>query len=229
MTRTLTATLSDPDGDNVSVDTWEWEKAASQLRPLGPPSAEPRQGTYTPVAADEGNYLRVTVTYTDGEGSGKTAQAVWPDPVRAAPEMNVAPTFADAATTREVAENTDAGEDIGAPVEATDPNTFDTTLTYSLGGTDEESFAIVPETGQLQTKAALDFENGPTSYSVTVTATDSSTLTDTIDVTITVLDVNDAPEFSSTEIGTRTVAENTAAGHEHRRAGGGHGPRRRAR
>ena len=204
----LTATLSDPDGVN-SGETWVWEKAATNSFP-GTPISGADSNTYTPVEGDEGSYLRVTVTYTDGEGSGKTAQAVWPDPVQAAPEMNVAPTFANATATREVAENTAAGEDIGEPVEATDTNTVDT-LTYSLGGTDAASFAIVPETGQLQTKAALNFETRET-YFVTVTATDSSTETATIDVTIIVLNVSDAPEFSSTDTGTRTVAENTAAG-----------------
>ncbi len=206
---TLTATLSDPDG-NVSSDIWEWERSATGSDPWTTISGF-TPNTYTPVEADEGSYLRVTVTYTDGHGSAKTAQAVWPDPVRAAPEMNEPPTFADAATTREVAENTAAGEDIGDPVVATDPNTFDTTLTYSLSGTDEESFAIVPETGQLQTKAALNFETGDT-YMVTVTAKDSSTETATIEVTINVLNVNDAPEFPSTLDGARTIPENTAMG-----------------
>ena len=29
--------------------------------------------TYTPVAADEGSYLKATASYADGEGSGKMA------------------------------------------------------------------------------------------------------------------------------------------------------------
>ena len=87
-------------------------------------------------------------------------------------------------TTRSVAENTAAGTDIGAPVAAT---AYSGTVTYTLGGTDAASFDIVPATGQLQTKAALDYETR-SSYEVTVTATDSGGTTD-IAVTINVINV----------------------------------------
>ena len=70
---------------------------------------------------------------------------------------------------RSVAENTAAGANIGAPVGATDAD--NDALTYTLGGDDAASFAIVPSTGQLQTLAALNFE-GKNSYSVTVSASD---------------------------------------------------------
>ena len=73
--------------------------------------------------------------------------------------------------------------EIGAPVTATDAN--DDTLTYALGGTDTASFDIDTATGQLMTKEALDYET-KVSYSVTVTASDSGGLSDSIDVTITV-------------------------------------------
>ena len=63
--------------------------------------------------------------------------------------------------------------------------------------------------GQLQTKAALDFET-KTSYMVTVTVTDGKdaednvdpTVDDRITVTIMVTDVNEAPEFPA-ETATR--------------------------
>ena len=75
---------------------------------------------------------------------------------------NAAPVFTDDKTTRSVAENTSAGRNIGAPVTATDsdvddPN-IDEVLIYSWGGTDAESFGIVANTGQLETKGALDYE-----------------------------------------------------------------------
>ena len=76
---------------------------------------------------------------------------------------NVAPEFAAETAERSVAENTAAGMDFGAPVEATDAD--DDTLTYTLGGDDMASFAIDSATGQLMTMAALDFET-KASYSV---------------------------------------------------------------
>ena len=72
-------------------------------------------------------------------------------------------------TTRSVAENTAAGTDIGEPVVSTGTSGA---VSYTLGGRDAASFDIVPATGQLQTKAALDYETR-SGYEVTVTATDS--------------------------------------------------------
>ena len=86
-----------------------------------------------------------------------------------APEANVAPEFTSATTSRTVAENMVAGEDIGNPVAANDAN--GDALTYGLGGTDAASFDIDPATGQLMTLAALDYET-KASYEVMVTATD---------------------------------------------------------
>ena len=107
------------------------------------------------------------------------------------PDANVAPGFADSEDgARSVAENTVAGEDIGNPVAASDAN--GDALTYALSGTDAASFAIDSDTGQLMTLAALDYETKDT-YSVTVTASDSGGLSDSIDVTITVTSVDEAP------------------------------------
>ena len=129
---------------------------------------------------------------------------------------NVAPVFTEGATaTRTIAENTIAGTNIGSPIGATDAN-VDDTLIYTLSGTDAASFDIVDSTGQLQTKAALDFET-TTSYSVTITVSDGKNGTDTIDVTINVTDVveggpNNAPVFTEGNTTTRSIAENTASG-----------------
>ena len=103
---------------------------------------------------------------------------------------NNPPMFASETATRSIAEDTAAGMDIGDPVTATDEDTDDT-LTYTLGGTDMASFAIVATSGQLQTKAALDYET-KTSYEVTVTASDG-TDSDSITVTISVTDVDEPP------------------------------------
>ena len=90
------------------------------------------------------------------------------DGSRRPPALNNAPTFDDGpSTTRSVDENTTSGQDIGAPVTASDADSSDT-LTYALGGTDATSFSIVSSSGQLQTSAALDHETKST-YTVAVT------------------------------------------------------------
>ena len=181
----LTATLSDPDSP-VTVDSWQWARSDPQNSDY-PDIIGETAATYTPVAADKDRYLRATATYTDKHGSGKPAQAVTANAVR----VNTDPDFgADTTAARSVAENTAAGRDIGAPVTATD--SAGDTLNYTLGGTDAASFAIAAATGQLQTKAALDYEAEP-NHTVTVKATDTSGASDTITVTINVTDVKEPP------------------------------------
>ncbi len=137
-----------------------------------------------------GTSYAVRVRAKNAEGWG-----AWSDPATAltaspAPAANNPPTFADSAATVSVAENTAAGADIGSPVTATDPDAGDT-LTYTLGTTtDGAHFTIDSNSGQLQTKGALDYEN-QSSYAVTVTATDDGGLSASIAVTVKVDDVAD--------------------------------------
>ena len=63
----------------------------------------------------------------------------------------------DTIATRNVDENTPAGENVGSPVSASDLDT--TTLTYSLGGPDAGLFNFTTRTGQLRTKAPLNHED----------------------------------------------------------------------
>ena len=105
---------------------------------------------------------------------------------------NNAPVFNPTAVSRSVAENTAAGENVGAAVTATDADTGDT-LTYTLGGTDAASFDIVSTSGQVQTKTGVTYDHeAKASYAVTVTASDGTATADAT-VTISVTDVNEPP------------------------------------
>ena len=81
------------------------------------------------------------------------------------------------------------------------------TLTYSLSGTDAAAFNINAATGSVTFKAAPNFE-AKSSYSVTVTATETSGLTSTQNVAIAITDV--APVFSSPT--SVSVPEGTSTG-----------------
>ena len=153
-----------------------------------------------------------TLTFTVGPGAiaeyngpalttqvSVTASTETPTPT------NTAPTFtAGSTTTRTVAENTVANVNIGSAVAATDAN--NDTLTYTLGGTDANVFSIERTTGQLKTRAALDYETKAT-YTVTVTVSDGS-LADTIVVTINVTDADELP----TDTGVCKVGDILAPG-----------------
>ena len=152
--------------------TWSWESSQNGTSSWTLISGA-TAATYSPDAAAEGRFLRATASYDDVESAGKSARAVSVNPVRTMKLVNAIPQFPQSETrARSVTENTPADTDIGAAFAATDADSGDT-LTYSLGGSDAASFDINKDTGQLQTKAALDFETTP-SYSLTVTATDTA-------------------------------------------------------
>ena len=140
------------------------------------------------------NTLTVTVTAED-----TTTTEIYTVTVMRAPEpTNHAPTFAADSTTREVAENSTAGINVGDPVSATDDDDDDT-LTYSLEGTDAASFAIDSGSGQIQTKSGVTYDHeAQLGYSVTVKADDSNGGTDTIAVTINITDVAEPPSAPAT-------------------------------
>ena len=148
----------------------------------------------------------VTVKADDNNGGTATI-----DVTITVADVNEPPEFDSATATREVPENTEAGENIGAPVTAADPDTGDTPA-YTLEGGDLDSFDIDSASGQIQTKPGVTYDHeSKSSYSVTVKADDNNGGTATIDVTITVTDVNEPPEFDSAAA-TREVPENTEAG-----------------
>ena len=189
---TLTYTLSGTDAAAFSIVS-----TTGQLQTKAALDYETKTSYSVTVSVSDGNggsdSITVTINVTDIN-------------------ENTAPVFTDGTTaTRTVAENTAANTNIGTAVAATDADTGDT-LTYTLSGTDAASFSIVNTSGQLQTKAALDYET-KTSYTVTITVSDGNGGSDSITVTITVTDVNEntTPVFTDGTTATRTIAENTAA------------------
>ena len=181
---TITGAVMDPDG-GVMGESWQWSRTmdAADMNSWMPISGA-TDSAYMVTEGDTGYHLRVMATYTDAAG---TDMGYSPATMMVTTMMTV-PMFESETAARVVAENTAAGMNIGDPVTAMDAD--DDTLIYALGGTDAASFGINAPTGQLMTKAALDYETKDT-YSVTVTASDSGGLSDSIDVTITVTDVDE--------------------------------------
>ncbi len=121
---------------------------------------------------------------------------------------SIPPAFPRETHTQEVAENRSTSE-IVATVTAADPDGH--MLTYKLSGSDAASFNLADDTvGELRVNESFDYET-KNSFTVVVTASDKYGLSDDITVTIDVTDVNEAPEFPSTQY-IRTVADNTAPG-----------------
>ena len=126
-------------------------------------------------------------------------------------DVNEAPAFAsDADTTLTLDENSAAATNVGDAITATDPDK-DATLAYSLSGTDAASFAIGGSTGQITTIANVEYNyESKSSYSLTVDVSDGK-LTDSIDVTVSLNNVNEAPAFADGTVTALSVNENSAA------------------
>ena len=178
------AELDDDDGGIIG-ETWQWQRSSNRS------NWEDISGaisySYLATADDVGQYLRATVSYEDNRGSGKEASASVTGRIEDStdrPAMNNVPTFSQATTTRSIGQGTAAGRKIGAPLRATDEDTGDV-LTYSLDGTDAVLFDIDPATGQVLTRAVLDYDpEGTNSYSVQVRVHDGY-----------------GPDYQSTDVG----------------------------
>ena len=245
----IRAELTDPDGSITGL-TWQWHWGESSGGATWNLISLATSDTYTPApgSEEEENYLRATASYTDNamnkdnpdtddvdESKVKDdAESVSDFRVQAMADTNDTPQFTDQdpdvdgnQTEREVGEDATPGTTtVGGPVTATDTNADDE-LTYTLSGTDDDDlFAIDRGTGQISVGAEtkLDYEAKDT-YTVTVTATDSSLASDTITVTIKVVDVDENPVVSKSGLGitgensidhdeddTSDVATYTAAG-----------------
>ena len=83
----VTATLTDPDVVNSS--DWRWEKSQDGVNGW---TTIPGASTeaYTPASGDVDMYLRAMVDYTDGEGSGKSADGMTADTVKEVVETSLA-------------------------------------------------------------------------------------------------------------------------------------------
>ena len=77
----LRAELADPDGGASGV-TWQWAHGAAATGPFTDISGATND-RHTPTSADVGKHLRATASYTDAEGSGKSAEAVAANAVNA--------------------------------------------------------------------------------------------------------------------------------------------------
>ena len=194
-----TALVTDPDGA-VTSESWRWARGDTATGSFSNISGA-TSASYEPIALDVGKYLRATVTYTDPEGSGKTASAVSSSTVGGS---NAEPTFDDgASTTRSFPENSGMGTNVGGVVAATDGD--NDTLTYSMTG--NTRFNIDTSTGQITTASGQSWNyEGTRNFQVTVNVRDSkdaagnadTAVDDTIAVTINLTNVNEAPVIANT-------------------------------
>ena len=171
------------------------------------------------VLLSEGtNEITVTVTAEDD-----STQAYRVTVTRAEVENNDPVFAAGAMATRSLRENlgdatVSSAADLGAAFTATDDS--DDTLAYALEGADAGNFTVNTSTGQLRTKAGVNYDHeAKAQHLVTVKVVDGFGGTDTIAVTVNVTDRDEppvkpaAPRVSATPEGPDTLfVEWTAPG-----------------
>ena len=159
-----------------------------------------------PADSNRDNIYEVTVRASDGRYYGTFAETE----MVAVTNVNEAPTI----TTKSRAEFTqrENATSVLHTYRATDPDRDDV-ISWSVEGTDRDDFAIYD--GILTFRLLPDYEipadsNGDNEYEITVVASDSGNLRDTVDAAITITQVNEGPEIARTNANTDiTVQEDT--------------------
>ena len=155
--------------------------------------SSPEQIAYTPDA-DYNGTDSFSYTITQGDKTSSADVTLTIEAVNDAPSIDIASTI-------QVAENQTAVTTVSVS------DVDEDELTLTLGGTDADSFNLSDE-NVLTFKEAPDYET-KTSYSITLSLTDG-TETVTKEVTIAIIDINDAaPVFTSDA--TFSAAENQTA------------------
>ena len=167
----LTLELTDPDGAVGDVE-WRWERSVSirSGQQVWTPIGGAESAANSPLASDAGQYLRVSVSYTDGQGPFKNAQLIVVGEVL----EYTGPLFVgtDAGSVSlSVEENAIGGTAVGEPVTA---ESGDGQITYTLSGPDAGLFTVDEKSGQIRVAdgALLDYEQSADSYELAITATD---------------------------------------------------------
>ena len=179
----------DPDGSEVvltyslngmNADMFGIDSTIGQLKTSAPLDYE--------AFDNEPRAYLVSVRVFDGTMDAEMEVSIAVEPVN-----EFAPMFIEGDTaTREIHEKEEVGANIGVPVSATDMDIGET-LEYSLTDADPDVFEIDSGTGQLRTKAALDYQTKPV-HTVKVVVSDGSQV-GTIIVTINVLaDIVEVPD-----------------------------------
>ncbi len=220
----------DKDGDTtpntaISADdvVWQWSRGSSQTGTFTD-ITESENGTrnqisYQTIDADRGRYLRVTATYQDGHGKGKTLTATSQFPVAALRADTIAPSFptdfdstmdGEQGPSAEVADGAGEGTNVGEPVRGRAES--GERLTYSL----------VPDDGGTATHADLfqiDRDNGQVSVGIGKTVNPFSDANTAVpgpkpvaadnQITITIMIIDGAPPHTGDDGSTQIPHSDT--------------------
>ena len=193
----VTYTATDQDGLNVNLTLMGPDAAKFTLSTQGVLSFRAEPDYEEPTDANRDNVYEVTIRASDGTLHTDRKVKVTVANVNEAPEITVVPATGlsiSGSSSPSVAEGTTSV----ATYRASGPNAA--SATWTLGGADAADFSI-SNAGVLRFATTPDYDDpadagGDNVYEVAVTATDSEGASDSIDVTVTVTDVDDTQQPS---------------------------------
>ena len=202
-------TATDPEDTSAQITLWSTSGTdggdfvideQGELRLRNSPDHE------RPADSNRDNIYEVTVRASDGRYYGTFAETE----MVTVTNVNEAPTITTKSRT-EFSQRENATSVLHT-YRATDPDRDDV-IRWSVEGSDRDDFAIY--NGILTFRLLPDYEipadsNGDNEYEITVVASDSGNLRDTVDATITITEVNEGPEITPTHTNTQlTIQEYT--------------------
>ena len=199
-----TLAASDADGDPLTFSLvasddsslFSLDPSSGALAFISAPDFETAQDSNTD------NTYELSVSVNDG--SHTTTQEI----TITVTDVNEAPSFPAATLALSVDENNAA---VFYTADASDPE--NDSLTFSISGADQSDFEIDSSSGALQFDHQPDYEaprNANNVYYVSVSASDGE-YSASVDLTVTVVDVNEAPEYDQGSSQSLQVDENSAA------------------
>jgi hypothetical protein len=209
-TKTITASATDADGHAI---TYSLSANKPDFMTI---DAATGAITLAPQYTHAGTYQGIVVTATDAGTPKRSASEIITVVVN---NVNRAPTFTrvgDLDATGTLAFQARENEQLILRLTATDPDPTGTTLTYSMVGLPETAM-LNPTTGLFQWTPAFDLVPNPMteqSLTVTFTVTDSeagATLSSSVTATITVRNINRAPDFTAQGAPTAQIASEGTA------------------
>ena len=202
----LTVTWTEPANTGPDIDDYDVQYREGDSGGFTSWTHNGAERTATITGRSPGTSYEVQVKAHNDEGASD-----WSPSGTGSTSANELPVFTDGSSAaRALDENTTGAQNVGDPVGATDPE--NTTLTYSLEGTDADAFTINSRSGQLRTKSdqTYNYEAKPR-YVVSVKATDGHSGEGAITVLINLNDVNEPPAFTS-DATFETVENGTTVG-----------------
>ena len=191
----ITATLTDPDGSLANITySWEISDSTDPDNITWSTISGETSRSYKVLTGNVGEKIRASAAYDDGYQTGNSINS---DPTGEI--VNRPPTFSTDTKTMSIAEESATNAAVGQ-VTATDPDAGGgDSVTYS--STDiPDTFTLNATTGAviLAEPDDIDHEdNDKNRFEFTVTATDTHDGTDSIHVTVNVLNVNEKPAINT--------------------------------